>query len=147
MQTADAKVYINRVRVQLVSENLPEYKVTDSFSAKKLVCDYLRSFDRECVIAVMLGSTKKVMAIHEVSVGIVDGSMIHPREVFKAAILANASSIIIAHNHPSGEIEPSKLDIQITERLREAGKIIGIEVLDHLIVGDDDCYSFAENNM
>lgn len=120
LQNSDITPFLNRVRVQLVSEKLPEYKVRDLLDAKELVCGYLRNFDRECVLAVMLGTTHKVLAIHEVSVGSVDGSMVHPREVFKAAILANASSVVIAHNHPSGEVEPSKLDIEITERLREA---------------------------
>lgn len=139
--------YLNRVRVQLVSEKLPEYKIADTIDAKKLASKYLRKYDRECFITLLLGGTNKVMAINEVSVGTLTNTLVHPREVFKAAILANASGIILAHNHPSGDVEPSDDDICLTERLREAGKIIGIEILDHLIVGEQDSYSFRENDL
>ena len=91
--------YLNRVRVQLVSEKLPEYKIADTIDAKKLVSKYLRKYDRECFITPLLGGTNKVMAINEVSVGTLTNTLVHPREVFKAAILANASGIILAHNH------------------------------------------------
>ena len=72
--------------------------------------------------------------------------LVHPREVMKSAILSNAASIIVGHNHPSGKAEPSKEDIEVTKRLVEAGKIIGIDVLDHIIVGDDTFTSLKEKN-
>ena len=147
MKSKELHCYLNRVTVQLVSEKLPEYKITDVIDAKEIASNYLRKYDRECFITLLLGGTNKVMAINEVAVGTLTNALVHPREVFKAAILANASGIILAHNHPSGEVAPSKDDIYLTERLREAGKIIGIEVLDHLIVGEYDCYSFHENDL
>jgi DNA repair protein RadC len=73
--------------------------------------------------------------------------MVHPREVFKAAILSNSASVILFHNHPSGNTSPSKTDVDITERLIEAGRIIGIEVIDHVIVSDVEYLSMKEKNL
>lgn len=139
--------YLNRVTVMLVEEPLMEYQVKDSNDISQLLQEYMKYFDREHFVAVFLNGKQRMQSIHEVSVGTLTASMVHPREVFKAAILANAGSIIIAHNHPSGVVMPSEEDIMVTERLKEVGKIIGIEVIDHLIIGRDSYYSFAENNM
>jgi DNA repair protein RadC len=78
-----------------------------------------------------------------ISQGNLNSSIIHPREVFKNAILSNANSIILVHNHPSGDINPSKEDIEVTKRLREVGNLLGIKVLDHVIIGDT-FYSFGQ---
>lgn len=91
-----------------------------------------------------LNSKGAVSGIHEVSRGDVSRTMVHPREVFKRALLNNASSIILMHNHPSGNLSPSKKDIELTIRLQEAGKILGVKVLDHIIIGDGS-YSLASN--
>jgi DNA repair protein RadC len=84
--------------------------------------------------------------LHLVSQGSLNQSIVHPRETFKSAILANSSAIILAHNHPTGDLTPSSEDIAITRRLKEAGDLLGIRVLDHIIVDTDsgDCQSFAE---
>lgn len=79
-----------------------------------------------------------VVAFHEVLRGAIDSSLVHPREVFKRALLSNASSIILLHNHPSGESEPSCEDIKTTRRLVDAGKLLGIPVLDHIVLCDDN---------
>ena len=139
--------YLNRVSVMLVEEPMTDYHVNDSFDAKQLLQEYMRCFDREHFVALFLSRKQQVQAIHEVSVGTLSSTLVHPREVFKAAILANADKIIVGHNHPSGAVEPSDEDIQITERLREVGQIIGIPVCDHLIVGSAAYYSFAENGL
>ena len=139
--------YLNRVTVMLVEEPLMEDQVKDSNDISQLLQEYMKYIDREHFVAVFLNGKQRVQSIHEVSVGTLTASMVHPREVFKAAILANAGSIIIAHNHPSGVVMPSEEDIMVTERLKEVGKIIGIDVIDHLIIGRDSYYSFAENNM
>ena len=95
------------------------------------------------VFAILCMSTKhRVIAYHEVSRGTLDATLVHPREVFKAALLANAASIVLCHNHPSGEPTPSPDDIQLTRRLVAAGMLLGVEVLDHIIVGDSRYYSF-----
>lgn len=139
--------YLERVSVMLVGESLTEYQIKDSDDIKRMLQDYMKNFDREHFVALFLNGKQQVQSIHEVSVGTINRTMVHPREVFKAAILANAVSIAVAHNHPSGEVLPSDLDLLVTERLCEAGKIIGIDVIDHLIIGGNQYYSFAENGL
>ena len=97
---------------------------------------YLRGREREHFVVIALNTRNKIIGIHTVSIGSLDTSIVHPREVFKFAILANASSVILGHNHPSGDTTPSPEDIDITHRLVKAGELLGIEVLDHLIVGN-----------
>jgi DNA repair protein RadC len=97
------------------------------------------------VFAILCLSTKhRVIAYHEVSRGTLDATLVHPREVFKAALLANAAAIILTHNHPSGDPSPSADDVQLTSRLVDAGALLGVDVLDHIIVGDGRYYSFKE---
>ena len=97
------------------------------------------------VFAILCLSTKhRVIAYHEVSRGTLDATLVHPREVFKAAILANAAALVVAHVHPSGDPTPSPDDIELTRRLAAAGTLLGIEVLDHIIVGDERYVSFRE---
>ena len=97
------------------------------------------------VFAILCLSTKlHVIAFHEVSRGSLDSAQAHPRDVFRAAILANAASIVLVHNHPSGDPTPSPDDIALTQRMRAAGAVLGIDVLDHLVVGDGCYCSFKE---
>ena len=86
----------------------------------------------------------EIAGVHIVSVGSLNASIVHPREVFKLAVLNNASAIILFHNHPSGDPTPSKEDVSITKRLKEAGELMGIEVLDHIIVGHGKSRSMRE---
>ena len=100
------------------------------------------------VFAILCLSTKhRVIAFHEVSRGTLDATLVHPREVFKAALLANAAALILAHTHPSGDPSPSADDIQLTRRLVDAGALLGVDVLDHLIVGDGRYFSFKEGGL
>lgn len=92
--------------------------------------------DRENFVAVLLNTKNEVIEISTVSVGTLSAALVHPREVFKPAIRASAASVVLAHNHPSGKVEPSREDREITRRLTGAAEIIGIEVLDHVILGD-----------
>ena len=101
---------------------------------------------KEHFIAISLDSAHKILNKHVISIGILNKTIVHPREVFQPVITDNAESIIIAHNHPSGNIEPSPEDITLTERMVSAGKIIGIEVLDHVIISKAGYYSFLEQN-
>ena len=97
------------------------------------------------VFAILCVTTKyRVIAYHEVSRGTLDATLVHPREVFKVALLANAAAIILTHNHPSGDPSPSPDDVQLTRRLVDAGALLGVQVLDHIIVGDSRYYSFKE---
>jgi len=97
----------------------------------------LRGKKKEIFLALLLDARARLIRVAEVSVGSLDASIVHPREVFKEAISASAASVIFAHNHPSGVPEASEDDIKLTERLAEAGDIVGIDVLDHIIIGDE----------
>jgi DNA repair protein RadC len=101
--------------------------------------------DREQFLAVILDGRNQVIGFNLVAVGTLTAALVHPREVFKAAILTNAAAIILVHNHPSGDPEPSAEDKALTGRLKEAGEIIGIRVLDHVVIGDHGWMSFAED--
>ena len=96
---------------------------------------YLAGRKKEHFILLLLDSRHRVLRVAEISVGTLDMSVVHPRETFREAILANAAAIILAHNHPSGDTAPSREDLELTRRLTEAGRLMGIPVLDHLIVG------------
>ena len=91
--------------------------------------------DRECFVVFLLNVKHRIIAKEIISIGILDGSLIHPREVYKAAVCAGAAAILVAHNHPSGDPSPSGQDREVTRRLQEAGKILGITLVDHVIVG------------
>ena len=93
-----------------------------------------------------LNSKNEPTNLSVISMGTVNSSLIHPREVFKIAILSNASKIMLAHNHPSGNPSPSHEDELMTKRIKDCGNMMGIELLDHIIVGDNTYYSFKENN-
>lgn len=106
----------------------------------------IANLDRENFVVVLLNTKNEVIETSTVSVGTLSTSLVHPREVFKPAIRASAASVILAHNHPSGKVEPSKEDREVTRRLGEAAGILGIEVLDHVIVGDG-YFSLKEHGM
>ncbi len=107
----------------------------------------MRHLDREHFDIMLLNNANAIINIETISIGTLNSSPVHPREVFKQAIRHSASSVIVAHNHPSGNCMPSDLDMEVTDRLIEAGRIIGIPVIDHIIVGEDNYYSFRENEM
>lgn len=97
--------------------------------------------DREHFIVLLVDARKRLIGTHTVAIGTLSAALIHPREVFKAAILKNAAALILAHNHPSGNAEPSLEDEQLTKLLTDAGTLLGIEVLDHVIIAHDQWYS------
>ena len=115
------------------------------------VADYLwpRITDpqKEHFFCVLLDVKGSVIRLHTVSIGTLDSSLVHPREVFKEAVAASSSSVIVAHNHPSGDPAPSAEDRQVTTRLVEAGRILGIDVIDHIIFGEDNFTSLKQLGM
>jgi len=119
-------------------------KISGPESAERLFRRFIGELDREKFIVAALNTKNEVNSIEIVSIGSLNASIVSPREVFKSAILSNAASIIVCHNHPSGHIEPSKEDLSITVRLVEAGLLLGIPVIDHIIIGDDTTYSFKD---
>ena len=104
----------------------------------------MRYLDRENFNVVMLNTKNHVLGVEVISVGSLNASLVHPRELFKRAILKSAAGVILVHNHPSGDPQPSEEDKLVTCRMVEAGKIIGIEVLDHIIIGDGRFASLRE---
>src|SRR5262249_32765455 len=95
-------------------------------------------------VLVLLNAKHRPIGLNTVSVGSLTASIVHGREVFKPAIAGNAAAVILAHNHPSGDPSPSTEDVELTKRLRDAGELLGIRVLDHVIVGDGKHYSFVD---
>ncbi len=106
--------------------------------------DVLPDNVREHVVALYLDGSNKVAAYSIVSTGTANQAVLHPREVFQPAVLCGAVSLILIHNHPSGNLEASQSDLQVTKQIAEAGDILGIKLLDHLIVTDDEHYSFND---
>jgi len=107
----------------------------------------LKSKKKEYFLALLLDTRNQLIRVAEISVGSLDSSIVHPREVFKEAISASAASVIFAHNHPSGDPEASEDDISLTKRLADAGEIMGIDVLDHVIIGDRKYLSLKREGM
>lgn len=132
---------MKKFSLRLVKEQEVEYRVgaiTDPEKIDKLGRDVLEldQMTEECFCIVAMDTKLNVIGTFEVSRGTVSASLVHPREVFKRALLCNASAIILLHNHPSGDPTPSNADIEVTIRLQEAGEILGVDVLDHIIIGD-----------
>jgi DNA repair protein RadC len=108
---------------------------------------HFEPLEREQFVAVLLDGKNRILGFNIVSTGSLTAALVHPREVFKPAILASAAAIVLVHNHPSGDPEPSAEDRAITERLKQAGELVGIRVLDHVVIGEDSYRSFAELNL
>ncbi len=121
-------------------------KVSSPKDAANILMEDLRYFDKEHFRILLLDTKGNVLSVEEISVGSLSASIVHPREVFKVAIKKSSASIILAHNHPSGDPTPSDEDIRITKRLCDVGKLVGINVLDHIIIGDGKFYSLKENS-
>jgi DNA repair protein RadC len=112
-----------------------------------LITEFLQGTDREHFIALFLDGNSAVIGMNTVSIGTLSESLVHAREVFKGAILANAASIIIAHNHPSGDHFPSEADLAVTSKLTEAGRIVGIPLEDHVVIGAEAFTSFRQEGL
>ena len=138
---------INIVSIKMVKESSFLYQTRTISSPKdayEMIKEQLEGLDREQFIIACLNTKNEPTNISVVSVGTLNKAIVHPREVFKTAILSNAASIMAFHNHPSGETTPSQQDIQVTNRLYEAGELLGIKLLDHLIIGDGTFTSLKE---
>lgn len=138
---------INIVKVQLIREKSMLYKdriIRSPRDAYELIRDFLGDVDREHFVVLCLDTKNQPTCIQVVHIGSLNSSIVHPREVLKPALLSNAASIIVAHNHPSNIPNPSSEDISVTKRLAQASKIIGIELLDHLIICTDTFHSLKD---
>jgi len=123
----------------------------DRFTSPRQVFDYFhhefRDARKEYFLALLLDGKNRIMRRVQISEGSLNQSLVHPREVFSPAVRDTAAALILVHNHPTGDPAPSTEDIAITRRLREAGEIMGIKVLDHIIVGDGEYLSFVERGL
>lgn len=123
----------------------------NSIRSPKDVADYimedLRHLKQEHFVTLLLDTKNNVIAKETISIGTLNSSIIHPREVYKPAIKKSVSAIIVAHNHPSGDPTPSREDIEVTKRLKEAGEILGIDLLDHIIIGDSKYFSLKDKGL
>lgn len=135
-----------KVRTKLAIEGHKEYKPLKLSNSNEVYSAFkkLVESDKEKFYSIFLDPKNKVIGVDMVSQGALDSSQVHPREVYKSALLASASSVIFVHGHPSGDPEPSLSDKEITRILRQAGELLQINVLDHVIVGRDRYYSFAD---
>jgi DNA repair protein RadC len=128
---------------------LEQPQLRSSRDAAVLFRQHLGAVDREHFLVAMLDQKNKVIGINTVSMGSLTASVVHPREVMKPAILSNAAALLCCHNHPSGSPLPSQEDRALTKRLVDAGKLLGIAVLDHVILGDgsESYFSFADEGL
>jgi DNA repair protein RadC len=141
---------ISVVSLRLVREGRLPYghePLTQSRQVHDFIRPLLSDRDREVFVVICLNTRNRPVAINEASIGTINQSLVSTREVFKVALLTNASAIIIAHNHPSGDPAPSHGDRMITDRIKEAGQLMDIHLVDHVIVGDGHYYSFADEGL
>lgn len=132
---------------RLSMESLIKFSIKSPLDVVDYLMEEMRYSMEENFNVVLLDTKNKVISVENITKGIVNASLVHPREVFKVAIRKNSTSMILAHNHPSGDPTPSKEDKSITKRLVETGRIVGIQVLDHIIIGDGNYLSFKEMDM
>jgi DNA repair protein RadC len=139
-----AAIELTKRILKIGEETLPKIE-----SVKDVVAQfsYLREKQREHLTALYLNARNEVVFKKHLFVGTLDANICHPREIFKYAIENNAASIILVHNHPSGDPIPSKADLEITKRIQEAGKIMGIDLLDHVIISKNKIFSFKEKKL
>lgn len=148
MQFPEVPMY----RVQLVREGavpVPDTQVKNPQNLADLLTAYLAGADREHLVAVFVNTKHRVIGIETIAIGTLDGAPAHPREVFKGAIVAGAAAIFLAHNHPSGDTTPSPEDRAVTRRMDQAGKLLGIPLLDHVVIDPETgrCTSMRAEGM
>lgn len=141
------KKNVQVVSLKMVKEKSVQYENTTVKSptdAYNIFNEFIGSADREHFVVGCVNTKNEIIALNTVSIGTLNQTLVSPREVFKVALLSNAASIIVAHNHPSGNASPSQEDIAVTKRLQEVGELLGVELLDHIIVGDNTYTSLKE---
>lgn len=124
-----------------------EFKISQPRDAAELVMEDMRYLKQEHLRVILLNTKNVVIAYRDVSKGSLNSSIVHPREVFAEAIKNNSASLILCHNHPSGDPTPSGEDINVTQRIKESGKLLGIELLDHIIIGNGIFVSLKEKGI
>jgi DNA repair protein RadC len=134
------------MKTVVLREDAPSW-ISNRFTAPAQIFEMFRGLNNETkehFVTLHLDGKNRIVCKDTVSIGSLNQSIVHPREVFKTALLSNAAAILLIHNHPTGDPNPSPEDRAITSRLKEAGDLLGIRVLDHIIIGDDRYLSFVE---
>lgn len=140
---------LKNVAVRLVEQPsfLSDEKVDSPQAAVRVLGKELKDYDREVLCVVNLNTKSRPINASIVSMGILDGALAHPREIMKTAILSNAAQILLLHNHISGEVTPSRQDIALTDRMQKVCDMMGIPLADHVIVGENQYFSFREKSI
>ena len=147
------KSIFTKYRLQMIKEESHKYEISKKISSPKDATEVVKCVlglheqAEEVGVLITLNNKNNVTGLFEVSRGTINASYLNCREIFKRAILNNAKSIIVAHNHPSGDSTPSKEDISVTEAIKKSGHFLGIELLDHIIIGDDNSTSLKERGL
>lgn len=139
MENMSSEAYILLQEALKLCQGKKKYNVKKVITSYKTVfktMKFMKKFDEERFYVIILDTKNKILSINKIAQGTIDAALIHPRETFHKAITKLGAGIIIVHNHPSGDAEPSYEDIQLTKRFKEAGEILGIELLDHIIIGN-----------
>ena len=137
---------ITRIRQETKEMDQPRFRIEGVEDAIAFFQREIASFDREVFAVAVLNVKSDIIAFHIAHIGEISSTIVHPREIFKTAILNNGARIIISHNHPSQDCTPSMEDLNVTSRLARSGKLLGIEVLDHIIVSEVNSHSIREYN-
>jgi DNA repair protein RadC len=137
------------VKTLLIRENTEAYNPVELKNHRSVYEMFkpLENLDHERFYTVVIDNANKIIAVNLACKGTLNQTIIHPREIFKIALLCSGAGVILVHNHPSGNPEPSTNDFIVTKRLVEAGEIMGIEVLDHIIIGYNDYFSFSKKRL
>jgi DNA repair protein RadC len=146
-KAAQIKACFELGKRQDLEQEVVDFDIKKPHDVVKAVRCSIQDKAKEHFKLILLTARKKIIGIYTVSMGTLTASLAHPREIFKEAIMHNAASVVLAHNHPSGDAEPSEDDIKTTKRLVEAGKILGIEVIDHIIIAKNSFFSFKEKGL
>lgn len=146
-KAAQIKACFELGKRQDLEPELKDFDIKDPESVIKAIRTSIKDKAKEHFKLILLNTRNKIIGISTISIGTLNTSLVHPREVFKEAIIHNAMSVVLAHNHPSGDPEPSEDDLTITRRLVEAGKILGVEVIDHIIISKNGFFSFKDKGL
>jgi len=141
-KAAQIKASFELGRREELEPELKNFDIKDPEAVVKAIRASIKDKAKEHFKLILLNPRNKIVGISTISIGTLNASLVHPREVFKDAIMHNAASVVLAHNHPSGDPEPSEDDLKITKKLVDSGKILGIEVIDHIVIGKNNYYSF-----
>ena len=147
--SSKASIILAAIELVKRSLNLREETIPVIQSPKDVISQvsFLRDKQREHFVVLFLNARNQLITKKDLFIGTLNANLVHPREIFSEALKHNAASLILIHNHPSGDPEPSQDDLEITKRLREAGQIMGLEIIDHLIISHNNYFSFKEHQL